>query len=167
MHHSQRPQEHLAKPETTPKSCSGSAARLSDHAWLSSSCIRRTCQLTPAVAALQAMLEQYSGENRGLRNLDAALRDAVQMVQVSDQRITYLRKMHALLLLRKWAAFSPLGQLQRAAWFCYSCAVLMVDSSLHHACMFKGPSLTANPCRTPAPTFVMSPQAQGGAADVR
>jgi hypothetical protein len=47
------------------------------------------------------MLEQYSGENRGLRNLDAALRDAVQMVQVSDQRITYLRKMHALLLLRK------------------------------------------------------------------
>lgn len=47
------------------------------------------------------MLEQYSGENRGLRNLDAALRDAVQMVQVSDQRITYLRKMHALLLLKR------------------------------------------------------------------
>lgn len=58
-----------------------------------------------ALCCVQAMLEQYSGENRGLRNLDAALRDAVQMVQVSDQRITYLRKMHALLLLRKCAAF--------------------------------------------------------------
>jgi hypothetical protein len=90
-------------------SCSGSAAQLSDHARQLSSCTRCTSQLTPAVATLQAMLEQYSGENRGLRNLDAALRDAVQMVQVSDQRITYLRKMHALLLLRKWAAFSPLA----------------------------------------------------------
>jgi len=55
----------------------------------------------------QAMLDQYSGENRGLQNLDSALRDAVQMVQVSDQRITYLRKMHALLLLRKCVPCRP------------------------------------------------------------
>lgn len=63
----------------------------------------------------QAMLDQYSGENRGLRNLDSALRDAVQMVQVSDQRITYLRKMHALLLLRKCVPPSNLSSV--FLWF--------------------------------------------------
>lgn len=47
------------------------------------------------------MLDQYSGSNDKLRGLDSALKDAVEMVRVSDQRINYLRKMHALLLLKR------------------------------------------------------------------
>lgn len=47
------------------------------------------------------MLDQYSGRDRGIHKLDSALQDAVQMVRVSDERISYLRKMHALLLLKR------------------------------------------------------------------
>ena len=47
------------------------------------------------------MLDQYSGRDRGIHKLDSALKDAVQMVKVSDERISYLRKMHAQLLLKR------------------------------------------------------------------
>ncbi len=50
---------------------------------------------------VQAMLDQYSGRDRGIHKLDSALKEAVQMVRVSDERISYLRKMHALLLLKR------------------------------------------------------------------
>ena len=50
---------------------------------------------------LQAMLESYGGHDRGLRGLDAALNEAAQMVAVSNQRIGDLRKMHALMLLKR------------------------------------------------------------------
>jgi hypothetical protein len=53
----------------------------------------------PVVA--QDMLDQYGPHDSKLSSLDSALKDAVQMVRVSDQRITYLRKMHALLLLKR------------------------------------------------------------------
>ena len=49
------------------------------------------------------MLDQYGAHDSRLAGLDSALKDAVQMVRVSDQRITYLRKMHALLLLKRCA----------------------------------------------------------------
>ena len=49
----------------------------------------------------QDMLDQYGPHDSKLSSLDSALKDAVQMVRVSDQRITYLRKMHALLLLKR------------------------------------------------------------------
>ena len=49
------------------------------------------------------MLDQYGPHDSKLASLDSALKDAVQMVRVSDQRITYLRKMHALLLLKRCA----------------------------------------------------------------
>lgn len=47
------------------------------------------------------MLSQYSTKDRGIHKLDSALKDAVQMVRVSDERISYLRKMHAQLLLKR------------------------------------------------------------------
>ena len=47
------------------------------------------------------MLDQYGPQDSKLHGLDSALKDAVQMVRVSDQRISYLRKMHALLLLKR------------------------------------------------------------------
>ena len=50
---------------------------------------------------MQAMLHQYSGRDKEMHKLDDALQDAVQMVRVSDERISYLRKMHALLLLKR------------------------------------------------------------------
>ena len=54
---------------------------------------------------VQEMLDQYGPQDSKLLSLDSALKDAVQMVKVSDQRITYLRKMHALLLLKRyWSA---------------------------------------------------------------
>ena len=52
-------------------------------------------------AGAQDMLDQYGAHDSKLASLDSALKDAVQMVRVSDQRITYLRKMHALLLLKR------------------------------------------------------------------
>jgi len=59
---------------------------------------RANLELTPQE---RAMLDQYSGRDRGIHKLDSALKDAVQMVRVSDERISYLRKMHALLLLKR------------------------------------------------------------------
>lgn len=130
------------------------------------------------------MLEQYSGENRGLRNLDAALRDAVQMVQVSDQRITYLRKMHALLLLRKCATpppprWPPAWALQlcteqrwllasshhelNSAGFLHLLSMSITSSAFHTQC-------SRNQCSFAAfrmLTAKLSAQAEGGAAIVR
>lgn len=58
-----------------------------------------TAKLLPEF--VQDMLSQYSGKDRGIHKLDSALKDAVQMVRVSDERISYLRKMHAQLLLKR------------------------------------------------------------------
>lgn len=59
------------------------------------------CHLTVAAPGTQDMLDQYGPQDSKLHGLDSALKDAVQMVRVSDQRISYLRKMHALLLLKR------------------------------------------------------------------
>lgn len=63
---------------------------------------------------VQAMLDQYSGRDRGIHKLDSALKDAVQMVRVSDERISYLRKMHALLLLKRCVALLLLNSAHKA-----------------------------------------------------
>lgn len=59
---------------------------------------RNALELTPVE---RDMLDQYGPQDSKLHGLDSALKDAVQMVRVSDQRISYLRKMHALLLLKR------------------------------------------------------------------
>lgn len=50
---------------------------------------------------IQAMLDQYSVEDRRFQDLDRALGDAVQLMRVSDARVHNLRKMHAMVLLQQ------------------------------------------------------------------
>ena len=77
------------------------------------------------------MLDQYCAHDSRLAGLDSALKDAVQMVRVSDQRITYLRKMHALLLLKRCAVprrgGSCLHQHGRGCGGCLLCPALVTQ----------------------------------------
>lgn len=50
---------------------------------------------------LQAMLDQFSSEDRRFRELDSALSDAMQLMRMSDARVHNLRKMHAMVLLQQ------------------------------------------------------------------
>jgi hypothetical protein len=55
---------------------------------------------TPSVAEGSSV----SKLSRGTSRLDAELKDAINLVRVSDQKIGALRKMHAQYLLKRWGS---------------------------------------------------------------